>query len=559
MKGNMDIETLLMTSLSLDTLRSGDNIFKSVLLFALMYGVKQIGSLSKVATEYMKKWCKKRVEEKMETVITNVQSTIVFTREFDSSKTADYEYIDAIIDHFCNLDSVKKLSRKQFFMFNSRDEFEVNPDIYGKLIHIEMENNEQIKSVKFVIYSNTLPLSKLKLWCNSVLEKYRETQQQKLLVHKYYFNQMSREGLPGIGFTKTIFTTTKSLNNLFGVSIVEAKKRLDMFLNNKDWYVEKGIPYSLGFLLSGSPGCGKTSFIKAIAGDTGRHIINLQLTENTRVSDLNNLFYNESLNVQDRTGFKSLDIPFAQRLYVLEDADCLTDIVLSRKHKKPEAKEEKDKNFEKEMSKKIKEMDDSPRITLSHLLNILDGILEIDGRMIVMTTNHIEKIDEALKRPGRFDFVVEFKKFTSETINEMIYHLFGKKFDVGKKYNLQFTPAQIQEVLLSNLYEPLEKIPIMLDKMMSVMTKEEETKEEETKEEETKEEETKEEETKEEETDEMDHHQMQIEGIKRNFNSQSLPLDVPKTYQGTPKSSNRRGSYATATAPYPVPVKKKIV
>jgi hypothetical protein len=248
MKGNMDIETLLMTSLSLDTLRSGDNIFKSVLLLVLMYGVKQIGSLSKVATEHMKKWCKKRVEEKMETVITNVQSTILFTREFDSSKTADYEYIDAIIDHFCNLDSVKKLSRKQFFMFNSKDEFEVNPDIYGKLINIEMENNEQIKSVKFVIYSNTLPLSKLKLWCNSVLEKYRETQQQKLLVHKYYFNQMSREGLPGIGFTKTIFTTTKSLNNLFGVSIVEAKKRLDMFLNNKDWYVEKGIPYSLGFL-----------------------------------------------------------------------------------------------------------------------------------------------------------------------------------------------------------------------------------------------------------------------------------------------------------------------
>ena len=82
----MDIETLIMTSLSLDTLRSGDNIFKSVLMLALMYGVKQIGSLSKVATEHVKKWCEKRVEEKMETVISNVQSTIVFTREFDSGK-----------------------------------------------------------------------------------------------------------------------------------------------------------------------------------------------------------------------------------------------------------------------------------------------------------------------------------------------------------------------------------------------------------------------------------------------------------------------------------------
>ncbi len=258
------------------------------------------------------------------------------------------------------------------------------------------------------------------------------------------------------------------------------------------------------------------------------------------------------MNVQDRTGFKSLDIPFAQRLYVLEDADCLTDIVLSRKHKKPQAKEEKDKNFEKEMSKKIKEMDDSPKITLSHLLNILDGILEIDGRMIVMTTNHIDKIDEALKRPGRFDFVVEFKKFTSETINEMIYHLFNKKFDVGKKYNLQFTPAQIQEVLLSNLYEPLEKIPIMLDKMMSVMTEQEETKEDETEQEEDETEQEEDEMSDEKKEDErvvkfqMDHHQRQIESIKRNFNASPLPLDVPKTYTGTPKPSNRHGSYKNA-------------
>jgi len=49
-------------------------------------------------------------------------------------------------------------------------------------------------------------------------------------------------------------------------------------------------------------------------------------------------------------------------------------------------------------------------------LNVLDGILEIDGRMLIITTNYPEKIDEALLRPGRIDIKIELKEATSKII-----------------------------------------------------------------------------------------------------------------------------------------------
>ena len=74
----------------------------------------------------------------------------------------------------------------------------------------------------------------------------------------------------------------------------------------------------------------------------------------------------------------------------------------------------------------------SDAINLSCFLNILDGIIELHGVMIIMTTNHPEKIDEALIRPGRFDFKYEFKKASKKIIKEMLEF----KFELSKLKNI---------------------------------------------------------------------------------------------------------------------------
>jgi chaperone BCS1 len=96
-------------------------------------------------------------------------------------------------------------------------------------------------------------------------------------------------------------------------------------------------------------------------------------------------------------------------------------------------------------------------LNLSCFLNILDGIIELYGIMIIMTTNYPERIDEALIRPGRFDFKYEFKKATKNIIKEMIQF----KYELSEKEMLKYikllnvkdytlSQAEIQSICFKN-------------------------------------------------------------------------------------------------------------
>jgi len=91
-------------------------------------------------------------------------------------------------------------------------------------------------------------------------------------------------------FSMKRFSTNRKFSNLFGEDIDTIKNRVNFFINNRDWYNEKGIPYSLGLLLSGKPGTGKTSTIKCLAHETRRHIFNINLNNDITKQQLENLF-----------------------------------------------------------------------------------------------------------------------------------------------------------------------------------------------------------------------------------------------------------------------------
>jgi chaperone BCS1 len=141
------------------------------------------------------------------------------------------------------------------------------------------------------------------------------------------------------------------------------------FISNPQWYMNRGIPYRRGYLLHGPPGCGKSSFITALAGELDYSICVLNLSERGMSDDrLNHLF----------------SIAPEQSIILMEDIDA---VFISR-----------------EESNNVKTAYDGlSRLTLSGLLNALDGVASTEARVVFMTTNYIERLDPALVRPGRVD------------------------------------------------------------------------------------------------------------------------------------------------------------
>ena len=219
------------------------------------------------------------------------------------------------------------------------------------------------------------------------------------------------------------FESGKSFSNVFYPEKDDVVKRLDFFSKNKEWYKKRGIPYTMGFLFYGAPGCGKTSTIKAIANHTQRHIVSVPLNKIKTAKELLNVFYNVRMNYKD--------IPLNQRLYVLEDID---------------AADLKEVEFDREKT--------------AVLLEVLDGVMEMDGRMLIITTNYPERLDKALIRPGRIDMKVKFGLCTADNIVQMYQHYFEAElpssFDRSRLQDDVYSPAEVTQVFLNNMHKPEE-------------------------------------------------------------------------------------------------------
>ena len=328
--------------------------------------------------------------------------------------------------------------------------------------------------------------------------------------------------------------TNKSLKHVFGKAMTKVRRRVRFFTENRKWYEEKGVPYTMGVLLHGNPGCGKTSFIKGIAKDANRHIVNIKLTKHTTVSQLTNLFYSGCVHVLSNGVNAVYQLAIDQVIIVIEDIDCLTDIVIRRdkpvgtagakgaKGAKEAAKADATKllmglpnvldvidnvvtmglptnakeqemfmrnmrslakikehvdNVAEEETKeritahKTQEVRDEPqRLTLSVLLNLMDGILETPGRILVITTNHPEKLDPALVRPGRIDALVHFTKCSNSDIQEMITSICDCKLSEDQRDAIDalpeyaWTPAEVSQIIFEHEAADINEILVTLNK-----------------------------------------------------------------------------------------------
>lgn len=165
----------------------------------------------------------------------------------------------------------------------------------------------------------------------------------------------------------------------------------EWFLQAKKWYRDRHIPWRRGYLLYGPPGCGKSSMIFALAGLLGLDICLISLSANELTDDALAMMLRQLPSVC---------------IVVLEDIDtamCIRDPM----------GEEKNQFGTRRYG-----------LTLSGLLNALDGVAAGEGRLVYLTTNCKDKLPESLVRPGRVDRTFEFPLASVQQARDMYQNFF---------------------------------------------------------------------------------------------------------------------------------------
>lgn len=196
---------------------------------------------------------------------------------------------------------------------------------------------------------------------------------------------------------------------------------LQRFFGRRPWYAERGIPWRRGYLLYGPPGTGKTTLIFALASyfEKPIYIINPSAIDN------------------DNTLQKAINAAGAG-FVVIEDIDAV---------KAAEERETKDRSGDIKAGEAAKS-----GITLSGLLNAIDGIGAREGRLLFITSNHPDVLDAALVRPGRIDLRLHLGLAGEDEARAMFTKFFPDG-DVDNFANeisgaLPLAPAELQNRLL---------------------------------------------------------------------------------------------------------------
>ncbi|KAH0582998.1 hypothetical protein H2248_010889 [Termitomyces sp. 'cryptogamus'] len=211
------------------------------------------------------------------------------------------------------------------------------------------------------------------------------------------------------------------------------------FLGSKPWYSARGIPFRRGYLLYGAPGSGKTSIIHSLAGELGLdvYIISLSRTgmDDAALSELISELPEKCIALME-----DIDAAFSRTVNRDEPDDSPNVPHGSPAHEKPKQS--------------------TSRVSLSGLLNALDGVAAQEGRILFATTNKYDALDPALCRPGRMDIHIEFKLASQYQARELYQRFYlpdgeeaedEKDADVMKKESIDSGNSSAENATLIDL------------------------------------------------------------------------------------------------------------
>ena len=390
--------------------------------------------------------------------------------------------VNKTTSHFDKNNSIKDItdlfivSQNSSFLFNKELQIYATADFDTENTDNEKHKNQtKTETITIKLYSYHTSIANIKKYVDLITTEYliniEKQRNNKKFIYSLYKNKYDESICEC--WNEHQFESTRTFDNMFFDSKSEIISHIDFWINNKQWYYEMGIPYTLGIGLHGPPGTGKTSFVKALANMTGRHIIDISFKIIKTKNQLINFFYEDRYNSNN----KKNSIGFEDKIIYIDDIDCIGDIFKKRTEKNASNEKRKlqnnninnnnnnNNNNKTTSSLNVGELvqtiidsndcsmktDEDP-ITLDDFLNLLDGIRETPNRIFIIASNHWELLDDALIRPGRIDKTIKMGNASHNTISQMYQQYYKCSIDTVKleKINADFySPAEITNIYVT--------------------------------------------------------------------------------------------------------------
>jgi len=301
------------------------------------------------------------------------------------------------------------------------------------------------------IYSRKLDLSDLLTFNNKLLKSYIEKKNKLFSQKSHIFELLNdndnmnyiRSNNKGLSWIQTKYNSNVVMENIWFEHKSLFKKKYANFINGRELYAKRNIPWTFSCLLHGEPGCGKTSIIKSIVNMDKKlnmisHIIIIPFNIIKTRSNFLEIMFGEKIN--------NNYISYDRRIYVFEDFDICNDIILKKREKNITTITE---TYE---IKKNKKTEISEKLNLADILNILDGIMERTGQRIFWTTNiSLDIFDPAFLRPGRINMKIKLGKCSAKGIKFILERYYNEHVNFNfDKFSHKFTPAEIKEFCLGS-------------------------------------------------------------------------------------------------------------
>ncbi|KAG5653244.1 hypothetical protein H0H81_001501 [Sphagnurus paluster] len=313
------------------------------------------------------------------------------------------------------------------------------------------EPGGQASSTIFIsIY--TLNMKVLHSFVEETRARYKEVSKPNVTVH---MADMPTYG-PGFLWSQTKHKARRPLSSvILDEGVVESLvKDAQEFINTEQWYVEAGIPHRRGYLLYGPPGTGKTSTIYALAGELGFEIYALSLSSGF---------------VDDSFLQKAASSVPKHSILLIEDIDC----AFPSREETDELESGPNQPYGM-VRPGLRVTGQRSAVTLSGLLNVIDGVASEEGKLFFATTNYLDRLDPALLRPGRIDMKIQYKFSTKAQAAALFMRFFARDAPANSEKNgithsiahlatqfaahipeHEFSTAELQGFLLSCKKDPL--------------------------------------------------------------------------------------------------------